>query len=255
MLLLDEEGHRVAWGDATRPEPYAALGATEGVALLHADPPYCLLTRRNKRGQRRDPKPAKINHEAVRRFENVRAFKRFTDAWLQHALAGLSPTGHAVIWNNFLGREPIQALMQRRGWHHHGTYQWAKLTRQGSGNERVARLYEVALIFGRAPQPAVGPGDQLPPRHVLTGYDDDGEASTWDSHPNHKPRSVLEPLLRAYSRPGDVVLEPFAGSGSTAAAALALGRLARTLELREPWARTTARRLRAALTEEAPRAH
>lgn len=43
-------------------------------------------------------------------------------------------------------------------------------------------------------------------------------------HPTQKPLSVLTPLIKAFSVPGDLVLDPFAGSGSTLAAAETLGR-------------------------------
>lgn len=43
-------------------------------------------------------------------------------------------------------------------------------------------------------------------------------------HPTQKPLSVLTQLIEAFSSPDDVVLDPFAGSGSTLAAALMLGR-------------------------------
>jgi site-specific DNA-methyltransferase (adenine-specific) len=43
-------------------------------------------------------------------------------------------------------------------------------------------------------------------------------------HPTQKPLSALKPLIRAFSAPGDVVLDPFCGSGSTLAAAHALDR-------------------------------
>jgi site-specific DNA-methyltransferase (adenine-specific) len=43
-------------------------------------------------------------------------------------------------------------------------------------------------------------------------------------HPNQKPLSVLTPLIVALSEPGDVVLDPFGGSGSTAVAARMCGR-------------------------------
>lgn len=42
-------------------------------------------------------------------------------------------------------------------------------------------------------------------------------------HPTQKPLSVLKRLIAASSRPGDVVLDPFMGVGSTAVAALQLG--------------------------------
>lgn len=43
-------------------------------------------------------------------------------------------------------------------------------------------------------------------------------------HPTQKPEKLLAKLLLASSRPGDVVLDPFLGSGTTAAAAKKLGR-------------------------------
>jgi DNA modification methylase len=43
-------------------------------------------------------------------------------------------------------------------------------------------------------------------------------------HPTQKPISVLMQLIEAFSAPGDLVLDPFAGSGSTLAAARMLGR-------------------------------
>ncbi len=43
-------------------------------------------------------------------------------------------------------------------------------------------------------------------------------------HPTQKPVEALMPLIRAFSRPGDLVFDPFCGSGSTLAAAQSLGR-------------------------------
>jgi len=43
-------------------------------------------------------------------------------------------------------------------------------------------------------------------------------------HPNQKPLSIILSLITAFSRPGDIVLDPFAGSGTTAVAALERGR-------------------------------
>ena len=43
-------------------------------------------------------------------------------------------------------------------------------------------------------------------------------------HPTQKPVSALKPIIGAFSRKGDLVLDPFAGSGSTLAAAKEMGR-------------------------------
>jgi DNA modification methylase len=44
------------------------------------------------------------------------------------------------------------------------------------------------------------------------------------AHPTEKAVSILKPLIRSFSKPGDIVLDPFAGSGSTAVAAALSGR-------------------------------
>ncbi|MBV8771495.1 MAG: DNA methylase [Deltaproteobacteria bacterium] len=43
-------------------------------------------------------------------------------------------------------------------------------------------------------------------------------------HPTQKPTAVLTPLIESFSRPGDTVMDPFAGSASTLIAARAVGR-------------------------------
>ena len=58
----------------------------------------------------------------------------------------------------------------------------------------------------------------------------------WDNtgnrlHPSQKPVSALTPLIRAFSEPADVVLDPFCGSGSTLVAACAVGRAYVGIEL------------------------
>jgi site-specific DNA-methyltransferase (adenine-specific) len=56
---------------------------------------------------------------------------------------------------------------------------------------------------------------------------------------------MLEHVIEASSYPGDIVLDCFAGSGSTALAALKLGRRAVALEIEPQWAAEIAARVRA----------
>jgi adenine-specific DNA-methyltransferase len=62
-------------------------------------------------------------------------------------------------------------------------------------------------------------------------------------HPCEKPLAMMEHIVRASSRPGDVVLDPFCGSGATIEAARNLNRkcIAGDADLR--WVEWTARRL------------
>lgn len=47
---------------------------------------------------------------------------------------------------------------------------------------------------------------------------------THGKHPTQKPLGLLRRILRASSKPGDLILDPFCGSGTTGVAALELGR-------------------------------
>lgn len=62
-------------------------------------------------------------------------------------------------------------------------------------------------------------------------------------HPTQKPTGILKPLIQAFSQPGDTVLDGFAGSGSTLAAAAMLGRQYIGIELDAAHHRTAIQRL------------
>ncbi len=154
--------------------------------------------------------------------------------------------GVLVIWTNYLGINPIKATAEKLGYKHfYGEFLWGKLAKEtNSGNEINVRLYEVALVFSKVPQKKLTPSDAPVPWSVITKYDEEGEASKWGDHPNHKPFSSLEPLIRTYTMPGDIILDPFTGSGSTPAAVLQLDRVLAGIELRPEWAQMSQKRIK-----------
>ncbi len=233
-------------GDARDERPYReALGGARADLLL-TDPPYCLLTRRRKGGDLRESKGRKLDHEIVIRFDDVRAYRQFTEGWLPKAVAHLTPDAKLVIWTNFLGKEPILQVARDLGYGHlWGEFVWAKRTKEGGGNEQLLRVYEIALVLARTPAPPEDPAALPVPWSAVTGYDDEGEGQTWGSHPHHKPFSALDALVRTYSRPGQRVLDPFAGSGSIPVAAHRLGREVSCIELVPEWAARITERLNA----------
>ena len=64
-------------------------------------------------------------------------------------------------------------------------------------------------------------------------------------HPTEKPVSSLQPLIESFTTRGAIVLDPFAGSGSTCVAALQSGRRYIGIELLEPYHRAGRERLEA----------
>lgn len=82
-----------------------------------------------------------------------------------------------------------------------------------------------------------------PPPNVLTfdsyRYGQPGKVD----HPTQKPVGLVNTLLMASTRLDDVVLDPFAGSGTTLVAAKALGRKAIGIEIEERYCEIAAKRL------------
>jgi site-specific DNA-methyltransferase (adenine-specific) len=62
-------------------------------------------------------------------------------------------------------------------------------------------------------------------------------------HPTEKPTGILDPLIRYACPLGGLVVDPFAGSGSTLDAARCSGRRAIGVEIHEPYAEAAAKRL------------
>ena len=65
----------------------------------------------------------------------------------------------------------------------------------------------------------------------------------YENHPSQKPEALMERIVRASSNPGDLVLDPFAGSFSTAAVAKKLGRRSVSIEKNEEYVKIGLRRL------------
>jgi site-specific DNA-methyltransferase (adenine-specific) len=62
-------------------------------------------------------------------------------------------------------------------------------------------------------------------------------------HPTQKSVRILRPIIEAFAKPGDLVLDPFAGSGSTCVAAQSVARAYLGIELDASHANTANARL------------
>lgn len=68
------------------------------------------------------------------------------------------------------------------------------------------------------------------------------------AHPCPKPLSLMKHLVEQFTDPGETILDPFCGSGTTLVTAKMLGRKAIGIELEEKWAKVTVERLKATTT-------
>ncbi len=67
--------------------------------------------------------------------------------------------------------------------------------------------------------------------------------SEYEEHPSQKPEALLERIIKASSNPGDLVLDPFAGTFTTCAVAQRLERRTIGIEMQDEYIKTGLRRL------------
>lgn len=111
--------------------------------------------------------------------------------------------------------------------------QKGKPYRKKGGTTKKASIYGTIL----ASDSASADGSRCPRDVIRFGRD----KKHW-GHPTQKPEALLQYLIKQYSNPGELILDPFAGSGSTLAAAQATGRRAIGCELDPVFCATICRR-------------
>jgi adenine-specific DNA-methyltransferase len=159
-----------------------------------------------------------------------------TDAWLAPAFAELyrvlKHDRYCVSFCGFTQAERFLTAWKASGFRVLEHLIWRK--RYASSAGCVRRYHEQAYLLakGHPRRPAVLLPSVLEWRYTTNAL-----------HPTQKPVGALMPLVLAFSQIGDVVLDPFAGSGSTAVAAEVLGRHYVAIELSEHYARVARKRL------------
>ena len=79
--------------------------------------------------------------------------------------------------------------------------------------------------------------------HLWSGMMKASEKGVRRVHPTQKPVALMSWLLELYSKPGDMILDPYLGSGTTLVAAKMLGRCGIGIEIEEKYCEIAARRL------------
>ena len=157
-------------------------------------------------------------------------------AWLKPAFAAmfrvLAPDSFGVGFYGWPKADLFMQAYRAAGFRVVGHLMFPK--RYASSARFLRYQHESAhlLAKGNPPPPEKPIGDVIEWKYTGNHY-----------HPAQKPLAVLTPLIEAFSRPGDMVLDPFAGSGSTLLAAKMLGRNWLGIELDKEYHATARRRL------------
>ena len=210
-------GHRLLCGDSTVADSYDRLLDGAPVDMVFTDPPYNVNYANSAKDKMRGKDRAILN-------DNL------GDGFYDFLLAALTPTiahcrGGIYVAMSSSELDVLQAAFRAAGGKWSTFIIWAKNTFT-LGRADYQRQYE-PILYGW-PEGAQ--------RHWCGDRD---QGDVWnirkpqknDLHPTMKPVELVERAIRNSSRPGNVVLDPFGGSGTTLIAAEKSGRLARLIEL------------------------
>jgi len=209
--------HRVICGDATDADVYATLLGDEIADMVFTDPPYNVNYANSAKDKMRGKSRPILNDNLGDSFYD------FLVAALTPSLAHCRGAIYVAMSSSEL--DTLQSAFRAAGGHWSTFIIWAKNTFT-LGRADYQRQYE-PILYGW-PEGA--------DRHWCG---DRNQGDVWqikkpvknDLHPTMKPVELVERAIRNSSRPGDVVIDPFGGSGTTMIAAHKSGRKARLIEL------------------------
>ncbi len=205
--------------------------------LVFADPPYNLQLS----GELTRPNQSRVDgvDEVWDRFADFASYDAFTRAWLNACRRVLKPTGTLWVIGSYHNIFRVGAALQDLGFWVLNDVVWRKTNPMPNfRGRRFANAHET-LIWAAHSQDAKAYtfnydalkvfNDDLQMRSdwllpICTGEERLKGGEGGKLHPTQKPEALLYRVLLASTRPGDVVLDPFFGTGTTGTVARKLGR-------------------------------
>ncbi|CAM5509314.1 modification methylase [Aquamicrobium terrae] len=209
----------------------------KSVDVIFADPPYNLQLD----GDLHRPDQSKVDavDDHWDQFESFEAYDAFTRAWLLAARRVLKPNGTIWVIGSYHNIFRVGARMQDLGFWILNDVVWRKTNPMPNfRGRRFQNAHETMIWASRDPK---AKGYTFNYEALKAANDDVQMRSDWlfpictgaerlkdekgdKVHPTQKPEALLARVLLASTRPGDIVLDPFFGSGTTGAVAKRLGR-------------------------------
>jgi modification methylase len=228
------------------------------VDLIFADPPYNLQLG----GELRRPDGSHV--DAVTddwdKFDSLAAYDAFTRAWLAEAKRVLKPNGAIWVIGSYHNIFKVGAAIQDLGYWILNDIVWRKANPMPNfKGTRFTNAHET-LIWASMGEKAKYTFNY---RSMKTLNDELQMRSDWEFpicggaerlkkdghkvHPTQKPEALIYRILLACTKPGDVVLDPFFGTGTTGAVAKRLRRHWIGIEREDAYCEAAEERIAAAL--------
>ncbi|MEM9755246.1 MAG: site-specific DNA-methyltransferase [Pseudomonadota bacterium] len=225
--------NRIMPGDCI--EAMAELPAAS-VDLVFADPPYNLQLK----GALHRPNNTQVDavDDAWDQFEGFGAYDAFTRAWLTEARRVLKPNGAIWVIGSYHNIFRVGATLQDLGYWILNDVVWRKANPMPNfRGKRLTNAHETLIwasraegaryTFNYAALKALNDGLQMRSDWLIpicSGAERLRDTDGAKVHPTQKPVALLHRIIVATTDPGDVILDPFFGTGTTGAVAKALGR-------------------------------
>ncbi len=228
------------------------------VDMIFADPPYNLQLG----GDLFRPEGGRVDavDDDWDKFDTFAAYDDFTRAWLKEARRILKPNGTLWVIGSYHNIFRVGASLQDEGFWILNDIVWRKTnpmpnfrgTRFTNAHETLiwaSRSEDSRYTFNYQAMKALN--DELQMRSdwllpICSGAERMKEGGS-KAHPTQKPESLLYRVLLACTNPGDVVLDPFFGTGTTGAVARRLGRHWIGIERETRYVKVARERIAAAL--------
>jgi site-specific DNA-methyltransferase (adenine-specific) len=217
---------------------------TDSIDMIFADPPYNLS---NNGFTCHAGRAVSVNKGKWDKSEGVEKDFEFHRLWIDACRRVLKPNGTIWISGTYHSIYASGIALQLGGYHilndicwfkpnaspnlscrfftaSHETLIWARKSKKGSHTFNYSHMKN-----GDFPTDNLkSPGKQM--RSVWSIGSPKKSEKRYGKHPTQKPEALLERIILASTNPGDIVLDPFLGSGTTAVVAVRHGRLFQGIE-------------------------
>jgi modification methylase len=204
--------------------------------MIFADPPYNLQLD----GELHRPNNTRVDgvEDAWDRFDSFGSYDAFTRAWLDAARHALKDDGTLWVIGSYHNIFRVGAILQDLGFWILNDVVWRKANPMPNFRGRrftnahetliwASKHKEARYTFNYQSMKALN--DEIQMRSdwyipICAGPERLRDPKGRKAHPTQKPEALLHRVLMASSRPGDLIVDPFLGSGTTAAVAKRLQR-------------------------------
>jgi DNA modification methylase len=213
LWLLGE--HRLLCGDSTSPDALAQLMSGEKAHLLATDPPYLVDYTAGNHPPSSFNRPETANKHWDE-YRDPAASVDFFDAYLRTCLPHVVPDAAIYQWHATRRQALVEEAWQQNHLLVHQTIIWAK---SRGVLTRSMFMWRHEPCFMGWVQGNMPPKDRRPPPNHTTVWEIDQAGEDRPDHPTPKPLEIFTRPLEYHTKPGEIALEPFSGSGSQVLAA------------------------------------